>query len=172
MLIEAVGPERATEIMPININPDDPVEKKRTSTQAPRVSYGFPFSGYRKLLDLTDHRHLRVGSNNWAVSPALSAGNKAVLAGDPHMDTRILPGVWYPLGMITPEFRCVGAAIPGLPGFAVGRTSMIAVAMTNNYGDMQDLYVETVDPSTPDHYLEGTVSRPFEIIKETPQDKR
>jgi len=167
MLIEAVGPEKAMEIMPININPDDPVGKKRTSTHAPMISYGFPFSHYQKLLGLIDHGHLRVGSNNWAVSPALSSGNKAVLAGDPHLDTRILPGVWYPFGMITPEFRCVGAAIPGLPGFAIGRTSSMAVAMTNNYGDMQDLYVETVDPAQPDHYLEGTVPRPFEIIEET-----
>ncbi|HKI50343.1 MAG TPA: penicillin acylase family protein, partial [Desulfobacteria bacterium] len=167
MLIEAVGPEKAMEIMPININPDDPVGKKRPSTHTSGISYGFPFSGCQKLLGLIDDRHLRVGSNNWAVSPALSSGNKAVLAGDPHLDTRILPGVWYPFGMITPEFRCVGAVIPGLPGFAIGRTSFFAVAMTNNYGDMQDLYVEAVDPTQPDHYLEGTVSLPFETIEET-----
>ena len=166
MLMEAVGPEKAMEIMPININPDDPKGKKQTPPHASRVSVGFPFSEDQKMLALIDHGPLRVGSNNWVVSPALSAGKNAVLAGDPHLDTRILPGVWYPFGMITPEFRCVGAVIPGLPGFAIGRTSHIAIAMTNNYGDMQDLYVETVDPAQPDRYLEGKVSRPFEIIHE------
>ena len=167
MLIEAVGPDKAMEIMPININPEDPLDKKQPSPLAGRVSYGFPFSDYEKLLLFTNDRHLRVGSNNWAVSPGLSTGGKPILAGDPHLDARILPGVWYPLGIMTPEFRMVGAVIPGLPGFAIGRTSYISVAATNNYGDMQDLYVETVDPTRPGHYLEGKVSHPFEIIEET-----
>ncbi|MBT3260082.1 MAG: penicillin acylase family protein, partial [Deltaproteobacteria bacterium] len=166
MLIEAVGPDKAMEIMPININPDDLPFKKQPAPHAARISYGFPFSDYEKLLAFTNDRHLRVGSNNWAVSPALSPSGKPILAGDPHLDTRILPGVWYPLGMITPEIRSVGASIPGLPGFAIGRTSYISVAMTNNYGDMQDLYVETIDPNQPDHYLEGTASHPFEMIEE------
>ena len=166
MLLETVGPEKAMEIMPININPDDPAGKNPTQPHTPKVSRGSPFSHDQNLFALIDDRHLRVGSNNWVVSPTLSAGKSAVLAGDPHLDTRILPGVWYPFGMITPEFRCVGAVIPGLPGFAIGRTSAIAIAMTNNYGDMQDLYVETVDPAQPDRYLEGKVSRPFEIIQE------
>ena len=166
MLIEAVGPDKAMEIMPININPDDPSDTGNQSRHVPGASYGFSFSGAEKLMALTNDRHLRVGSNNWAVSPRLSPGGKPVLAGDPHLDARILPGVWYPLGMITPEFRVVGAMLPGLPGFAVGRTSYISVSMTNNYGDMQDLYVETVDPAQPDHYLEGTTSVPFGVIEE------
>ena len=166
MLIEAVGPDKAMEIMPININPDDASDTGNQSRHVPGASYGFSFSGAEKLMALTNDRHLRVGSNNWAVSPRLSPGGKPVLAGDPHMDARILPGVWYPLGMITPEFRIVGAMLPGLPGFAVGRTSYISVSMTNNYGDMQDLYVETVDPAQPDHYLEGTTSVPFGVIEE------
>ncbi len=166
MLIEAVGPDKAMEIMPININPDDPTDPKKSAPHASAVPYGFPLSNYEKLFAVASDRHLRVGSNNWAVSPALSAGGKPVLAGDPHLDTRILPGVWYPFGMITPEIRVVGANIPGLPGFAMGRTSYISVSMTNNYGDMQDLYVETVHPTRPDHYLEGKVSHPFQVVEE------
>ncbi len=166
MLIEAVGLNKAMEIMPININPDDPTDKNASSPHALAVSYGFPLSDYEKLFAITNDRHLRVGSNNWAVSPGLSSGGKPVLAGDPHLDTRILPGVWYPLGMITPEFRVVGANIPGLPGFVIGRTSYVSIAATNNYGDMQDLYVETIDPTRSDHYLEGTVSYPFQVIEE------
>jgi len=89
------------------------------------------------------------------------------LAGDPHLDARILPGVWYPIGMITPEIRVVAANIPGLPGMALGRTNHISISMTNNYGDMQDLYVESLDPNRPDHYLEGNKSLPFQVIEET-----
>ena len=166
MLIEAVGPDKAMEIMPININPDDPSDTGTLSQRVPGGFHGFSFPGAENLSVLINDRHLRVGSNNWAVSPGLSAGGKPVLAGDPHLDTRILPGVWYPLGIITPEFRVVGANIPGLPGFAIGRTSFISVAATNNYGDMQDLYVETVDPARPDRYLEGGNSYPFQVIEE------
>ncbi|MBW2348742.1 MAG: penicillin acylase family protein [Deltaproteobacteria bacterium] len=32
---------------------------------------------------------------------------------------------------------------------------------------MQDLYVETVDPQNPGHYMEGESSLPFEILEET-----
>ena len=166
MLIETVGPDKAREIMPININPDDPSDTGERSRQAPGISYGFSPADYKKLLTMSADRVLRVGSNNWVVSPALSSGRKPILAGDPHLDARILPGLWYPFGLISPEFRVVGAMIPGLPGFAIGRTSYISVAMTNNYGDMQDLYVETIDPARPDHYLEGKVSFPFQVIRE------
>ena len=150
----------------MNINPDDPSDTGDPLRQSPKVSYGFSPSDYEKLLAMTGDRPLRVGSNNWVVSPALSSGGKPVLAGDPHLDARILPGLWYPFGLITPEFRVVGATIPGLPGFAIGRTTYISVSMTNNYGDMQDLYVETIDPARPGHYLEGKVSYPFQVIRE------
>lgn len=164
-LLNAIGPEKLEEILPININPDDPSDNGDSSRLIPLK--GFSLSDCENLLALAANGYLHLGSNNWAVSPALSAGKKAVLAGDPHLDTRMLPGVWYPLGIITPEMRCVGAVIPGLPGFAIGRTSFIAIAPTNNYGDMQDLYVETIDPLQPDHYLEGKISKPFEVIEET-----
>ena len=76
----------------------------------------------KDLMAYTSDRKLRAGSNNWAVSPALSASGKAILSGDPHLDPRILPGVFYPVGLITPEIRAVGANIPGMPAMAIGRT--------------------------------------------------
>ncbi|MEW6347839.1 MAG: penicillin acylase family protein [Thermodesulfobacteriota bacterium] len=106
------------------------------------------------------------GSNNWAVNPRLSPNGKPVVASDPHLDARMLPGVWYPCGMVTPEFRAVGANIPGVPGMVIGRTDRVAMGVTNAYGDCQDLYVETVDPRDPGKYLEGDASRPFEVITE------
>ena len=102
------------------------------------------------------------------------------MANDPHLDSRLLPGPWYPACLITPEFRFVGVSIPGLPGMVIGRNEHIAVGVTNSYGDAQDLYVETVDPRDPGRYLEGERSLPFEVITETllvkdkdaPQGKR
>lgn len=168
-LLEAVGPDRIRQVLPVNINPDDPEDDGDFDYQVPRnlliyrqAAVGGPACRGESL----QPRRLDLGSNNWAVSPVLSGGSGAILAGDPHLDPRLLPGVWYPLGIITPEIRSVGVNIPGLPGMAMGRTQHVSLAMTNNYGDMQDLYVETVDPDNPDHYMEGGDSVPFESITE------
>ena len=48
--------------------------------------------------------------------------------------------------MVIPEVRSVGANIDGISGMAIDRTSNVAIAMINNYGDIQDLYIETLDP--------------------------
>jgi penicillin amidase len=90
-----------------------------------------------------------------------------IVANDTHQNATILPGPWYPCGLILPQMRAVGATIPGFGGMIVGRTDYIALGATNAYGDTQDLYVETVDPANPENYLEGSVSIPFEVIEET-----
>lgn len=160
MLIEKIGAEKAREIFPININTDDEaldmgnhfpispeVFRLRTSENGP----GDDFPG----------SSLNLGSNNWVVAADRSASGKPILANDPHLDARILPGPWYPCGIITPGRRAVGAGIPGIPGMVVFRTEYITVGITNAYGDCQDLYVETPDPNDPGRYLEGSDSLPF-----------
>ncbi|MBW2480708.1 MAG: penicillin acylase family protein, partial [Deltaproteobacteria bacterium] len=106
--------------------------------------------------------------NNWAAGRKFSPGGKPIVANDPHLDSTLLPGPWYPCGLITPQIRAVGVNIPGMGGMAIGRTEHIAMGGgANAYGDTQDLYVETVDPSKPGSYLEGNQSIPFEVIEET-----
>ncbi len=166
MLLETLGFERASQIMPININADDPYDTGEIQLP-PKENLSLSMDNIRNLMAYTSDRKLRAGSNNWAVSPAISASGKAILSGDPHLDPRILPGVWYPVGIFTPEIRAVGVNIPGIPGMPVGRTDYIAISATNSYGDMLDLYIETIDPKNPDNYLEGKKSIPFIQIKET-----
>ena len=81
MLMEAVGPDKAMEIMPLNINPDDPSDTGYRSRQAPGVSRGFSPTHHEKLLAMTGDRSLRVGSNNWVVSSALILRRKTCLGG-------------------------------------------------------------------------------------------
>ena len=167
MLVERVGRSRAEEILPVNLNPDDPLDPGDPAPIPSDLATGFRPTTAGSLADTAFAPPLALGSNNWVVSSPLLPGGKPILASDPHLDPRILPGVWYPVGLITPEVRAVGANVPGLPGMIVGRTGSIAIAPTNNYGDMQDLYVETLDPARPGHYLEGEVSLPFEVITES-----
>ena len=126
-----------------------------------------PDAPFFRIASYPTDRYLRAGSNNWAVSPARSATGGAMVCGDTHLDPRILPGVWYPLGLICPEIRAVGVTIPGIPGMAMGRTDHFALAMTNNYADIQDLYLVIPDPDRPEHYIENGKSHPFDIRMES-----
>lgn len=108
-----------------------------------------------------------LGSNAWALSPSRTASGAPVLANDPHLNARTLPGVWHPIGLHTPDAHAVGAAIPGLPGLLVGRNERFAFGVTNAYGDTQDLYIEQVDPENPDRYRDGDRWRRFHRREET-----
>jgi penicillin G amidase len=166
MLLETVGYEKTRQILPLNIHPDDPADRGILDIP-PEPALFLQDSGILQVAAFAKDRKMRAGSNNWAVASDLSESGGALLCGDPHLDPRVLPGVWYPVGLISPGIRVVGANIPGIPGMVIGRTRHIALAMTNNYGDMQDLYMEQPDPDNPDHYLEGDRSIAFDIRTET-----
>jgi penicillin amidase len=167
MLVEKLGAAKAAEIFPLNINPDDELPLKSDSSipsiQAIRLGAALD----ENLLSYLESGPLKIGSNNWAADPHLSPGGKPIVANDVHLETTLVPGIWYPCGLITPHIRAVGVAVPGIGGMAVGRTEYIAVGVTNSYGDTQDLYIESLDPENPNNYLEGEKSIPFEIIEET-----
>ncbi|MBA4394029.1 MAG: penicillin acylase family protein [Desulfobacca sp.] len=167
MLIEKLGIEKAREIFPLTINPDDQKKARQAGWEGRGEVTGLNLGLDQGLLGFLEPGALQIGSNNWVMGSRSSAGGKPILANDPHLDARILPGPWYPCGLITPEMRFVGVGIPGTPGLIVGRSEHLAVGITNSYGDTQDLYIETIDPKDPDRYLEGEQSVPFQIIEET-----
>lgn len=174
MLVDALGPEKAKSLFPLNINPDDPSENPRNAYAVNALQNPLGLALDPLIRDYLSDGPLKIGSNNWAVSSRFSPSGKPILANDPHLDARILPGPWYPCALITPDLRVVGTGFPGLGGMVVFRKANVAVGITNSYGDAQDLYVETVDPQNPDHYLEGGVSIPFSVLEEnlTIKDKK
>ena len=166
MLIEKLGVEKAKEIFPINLNPDDEATAL-CGAPAPRaVSLGLDLMNDNGLMAYLDRGMLRLGSNNWTVGPQASPHAKPIVANDPHVEAHILPGPWYPVGIITPDIRIVGVGVPGTPGIVIGRGRHIAIGVTNAYADAQDLYVETIDPHDPSCYLEGSESVPFTVLTE------
>ncbi len=165
-LVDKLGLDKAGEIFPLNINPDD----ARVDTRRPGKSFktfGKGFFDSPTLLAYLSDQPLLLGSNNWAVSSAGSKSGKPILANDPHLDARMLPGPWYPSAIITPKHRMVGVTIAGIPGMIVGRNSHVALGITNAYADVQDLFIERIDPENPDNYLEGVESIPFSKRLET-----
>ena len=172
MLIEKLGPVKARELFPVNINPDNEGacgKAVAATSDALQEKRHLDLLSDQTLMAIqaTQHAGFHIGSNNWVTGAALSPSGKPIVVNDPHLDARTLPGPWYPCGLILPSSRAVGVSIPGVPGMAAGRTDFIALGMTNAYGDAQDLYIETVDPQDPGRYLEGDQSRPFDVMTET-----
>jgi len=165
-LSDRLGPDRAAEIGQISINPDDGsgsgLEPLAAGLATTALNLRTAPSWFGAALNARE-----LGSNQWVMSGSRSTSGAPVLANDPHMDARTLPGVWHPVGLITPAFRAVGVAGPGIPGLAIGRTSHVAFGVTNAYADVIDLFIESEDPDRPGHYLEGEQSYPFAIIEET-----
>ena len=166
MLIERLGRSRAESLFPLNINPDEASPSSAEPSTAPGAAGVDPSTDARINGYLTD-APLAIGSNNWAAGPRYASAGKPVVANDPHLDGRILPGPWYPCGLMTPMLRIVGVHIPGMPAMPIFRSDHLAVGVTNAYGDVQDLYIETIDPADEGRYLEGARSLPFQIIEET-----
>ena len=164
-IVDAVGLERALSIFPINDNPD------RSRGPIPATTHEevarLDLQPEDLLFKFDTGPAVGGGSNNWAVAPARSESGRPILVNTPHLDIRILPGLWHPIGLISPDLRAVGSALPGIPGIISGRTDRIAYGVTNAYGDVQDLYIEKIDPQDPDRYLEGHKSFPFEKVEET-----
>ncbi|HAS41908.1 MAG TPA: penicillin acylase family protein [Microscillaceae bacterium] len=179
LLIEKFGLEKFKTLYPINTNLDaldrlpdslafrpsipDTSEARDSSKITLKTTQGEPLMAFAK----DDFYRMTWGSNNWTVSGELSASGKPMMASDPHLDARILPGVMHAVGLFTGDTRAVGVTVPGVPGLLIGRSKYLSNGLTNGYLDVKDLYIETVDPTNAQNYLEGKKSIPFEKVVET-----
>jgi penicillin amidase len=96
-------------------------------------------------------RRRGAGSNNWIVSPGLSASGHALLANDPHL-ALFSPPVWHMihLSAAATQDDVVGVIFPGLPGVILGHNRFGAWGATTAGYDVTDVYVETL--ATPENY--------------------
>ena len=92
-----------------------------------------------------------LGSNNWVVSGAHTATGKPLLANDTHLELSI-PSIWYEIHLTAPGWNVKGFTLPGAPMVIIGHNDRIAWGFTNSGADVQDLYVETFNPASPDEY--------------------
>lgn len=92
-----------------------------------------------------------MGSNNWVLGGARSRTGKPLLANDPHLGLTT-PALWYFAHLSAPGLNVIGATLPGLPAVIIGRTDRIAWGLTNTASDVQDLYIEQINPENPSQY--------------------
>jgi penicillin amidase len=79
-----------------------------------------------------------VGSNNFAVSGALTADGRAIVADDMHLGLRV-PNIWFRARLLTGTDSDVsGFTLPGIPAVIVGSNRHVAWGFTNSYGDYAD----------------------------------
>ena len=98
-----------------------------------------------------------LGSNSWANSGEHTNSGLPLLANDPHLSVQ-LPAIWYENGLhCYPKNRdceldVVGFSFAGSPYIVIGHNSYIAWGFTNMGPDVQDLFIEKINPSNPNQY--------------------
>jgi penicillin amidase len=110
-------------------------------------------------------------SNNWVVSGARTRSGKPLLANDPHLRLEA-PSLWYLVHLAlerpgTEVVNAVGSSIPGAPLIVLGRGNHVAWGFTNTGPDVQDIFIEKVNPDNPREYLTPQGWRPFDIEEMT-----
>lgn len=108
----------------------------------------------------------RTASNEWVVGPSRTDTGAPILANDPHLGLSA-PILWYLARIETPTLSVAGATVPGVPLTLLGQNRRIAWGFTTTGADVQDLFLETVDPGDPSRYRTPEGSATFETRSET-----
>ena len=95
-----------------------------------------------------------LGSNNWVLGGSRTTTGAPILANDPHLGIQ-MPSIWYLNGLHCRQlsdscpYDVTGYSFAGDPGVIIGHNQRIAWGVTNNYPDVQDLFIERFDPADP-----------------------
>ena len=132
------------------VEPDEGVSRVAlTPPSAPRAVPLSPAQRERGIRGSPAATDLFPGSNNFAVSGALTADGRAIVADDMHLGLRA-PNIWFRARLRWPDARAPGGKVdvqgvtlPGLPLVVVGSNGHVAWGYTNSYGDYLDWALET-----------------------------
>lgn len=98
------------------------------------------------------------GSNNFAVSGALTNHGAAMLANDMHLHLGV-PNIWFRTRLRYPDAHAPhgvrdvnGVSLPGTPAVVVGANGQVAWGFTNSTGDWADWVRVLRDPTDPTRY--------------------
>lgn len=142
----------------------------------PRAMAAIPAASVFSLRDVADTappaeevgRYPLRGSNNWAVSGALTETGRAIVSNDMHLglDT---PNIYYRARLVVDGDEArdfTGVTLPGTPFVIAGSNAHVAWAYTNSYGDWTDAVVLRPG-ATEGTYLTPDGERAFTRLVET-----
>lgn len=161
-LLQVLGPERTAQLMPNY--PQTGVTILAAQTLDPATADSLLALDGDLQIDL-QLGGLDVGSNNWVVAGTHTDTGLPLLANDPHLGSRI-PSIWYLAELQGESIHVSGATFPGLPGVASGHNDQIAWGVTNLGPDVQDLYLERVNPANLNQYEVDGQWVDMEIVEE------
>lgn len=117
----------------------------------PRQSFEIPTADVVSLRGVADAgfpanergRYPLRGSNNWAVSGALTASGRAIVSNDMHLGLGT-PNIYYRARLVVDGNSPIdvsGVTLPGAPFVIAGSNTQVAWGYTNSYGDYTDAVV-------------------------------
>ena len=151
-LIDALGPDKAAELMP--------AYSRDYRTVYPQADVSDLLSGellaaFRRLAAQLPQAGIvaggGLGSNNWVVDGRWTHTGRPMLANDPHLPP-VFPTLWYENHLIGDRYNVTGFTSPGVPGVIIGHNEHVAWGITNGFPDIQDLYLERFHASDPLRY--------------------
>ncbi len=113
-----------------------------------------------------------IGSNNWVIGGERTQTGQPILANDPHLGIQ-LPSIWYQIGLHcrTVDASCrydvEGFSFAGAPGVIIGHNGSVAWGLTNVGPDVQDLFIEKINPNNPDQYELNGQWQDMTVVHET-----
>jgi len=161
-LAQAVGAERAAQLTAIY--PPDGTTILAADTIAPTTANA-QLKIDSQLQTQFGLRGLDIGSNNWVVAGSRTDSGLPLLANDPHLSAQI-PSIWYLAEIQGDKIHVTGATFPGLPFFPTGHNEHIAWGVTNLGPDVQDLYMERINPQNLNQYDVNGSWEDMKIVEE------
>lgn len=158
-LAARLTPEQLADLWP-DTRPGDPVTHAAAAAASTAATRDLPLEALAAALPVPPALG-GLGSNVWAVAGGRTASGAPLLANDPHLALSA-PGPWYLAHVEAPGLAAIGATLPSVPFVVLGRNPDVAWGFTNTGSDVQDLFVETVDPADPGRYLTPDGPTPFE----------
>ncbi len=162
-LIQKLGEEKAKDILP-NFDENAPTIVPKELNKFAEISTEL-IKIDREFRKFAGGVGTHIGSNNWVVSGARSASGKPIIANDPHL-VFTAPAKWYVVSITSPKLKVDGFTLPGVPGIVIGKNKNISWVLTNVMADDADFYIEKIDSSRTNYYLDGEW-QPLEIITDT-----
>ncbi|MEX2528582.1 MAG: penicillin acylase family protein [Gemmatimonadota bacterium] len=106
------------------------------------------------------------GSNNWVVSPRLSATGQVLLANDPHRGVTN-PSLRYLIHLNVPGYSVIGSTEPAIPGVAIGHNGKVAWGLTIVGTDQADVFLERINSDNPNQVWEDGAWVPLRLVVDT-----
>jgi penicillin amidase len=170
ILTQKIGAEKTNEYMPFVYPDDHPIilPNPAVSTSALENLQ----TQVSQLDEVLGGKFDGIGSNNWVIAGSRTTTGLPLLANDPHLSIQ-MPSIWYEVGLhcrtVTQDcpYDVTGFSFAGAPGVIIGHNNRIAWGFTNVGPDVQDLFIEKINPANPNQYEVNGEWRDMVVVNET-----